>query len=724
MSYKYCCRIIGQISILIWLTTVPLAQPSWAESSVTGQTGLIHMPDARVAPEGSLSIGYSYYNPYPTFWSSIGLFSRLEFSARYTRTLYVSAFEPGSGFGDTKDKSFDAKLLLWPESKFVPAISIGTQDFVGTRIYQASYAALNKQVGDVDISVGYGIDRIDGWYGGLRYKPSWHKPLGFVLEYDAYDYKNDPYARQSGAIDKPGGITVALEYTYGWLGSQIFYQDGAYGASLYLSIPLMQKEFIPKLDEPKPFTQASLHIEGEGEGEGDAAPTSYRPTIAQWRTDLSHVKALVTALELQDFKNVRVRLQGSRLDLSFSQTRISLMGRAVGRAVRTALLMGPSDMSSIKITYYNVKDMPVYSYHFTNLDELQRFFRGNVTYGELIKYLTVETPAPSDTVDLEKEPYVGDIETDSAVDEVTLDTNRDGHVLSLNKQDTDLSRLSFTPLNLSVFFNDPSGALKYELYAKGAWDKQLTRGLFFNTAATIRIIENVSDVTQPSNSELPHVRTDIAKYKAEGGLKLQSFMLNKYLHPGNRWYARATAGFYEEMYAGVGGQVLYMPSASSWAFDLTVDWLKQRDYQGGLKFLKYDTVTSLAAVHYTLKSQGLTLTARAGKFLAKDVGVRMELSRRFRSGAKVGAWFTITDGKDETSPGSPSSPYYDKGIMFYIPFSAMLTKDTRAGAGFALAPWTRDVGQMVQSPGDLYDIMANPLLLDWPEKHLLSDFHK
>ncbi len=711
MSYNRCCRLVSRLCALICLLVLPLAQPSFAESTVIGQTGFIHMPDARVAPEGSLSIGYSYYKPYPTFWSSIGLFSRLEFSARYTRTMNVVAFESGSGFGDNKDKSFDAKLLLWPESKYVPAISIGTQDFLGTRIFSASYAALNKRIADIDISVGYGVDRIAGWYGGLRYKPSWHKPLGFVFEYDAYDYKNDPFVNQSRADKKPGGVTFGLEYTYGWLGSQVFYQDGYYGASLYFSIPLMEKEFIPKIDEPKPILS-------------DSRPISYRPTIALWQSDSSHVKALVTALELQDYKNVRVRLQGSRLDLSMSQTRISLMGRAVGRAVRTALLMGPSDMSSIKITYYNVKDLPVYSYHFTDLDELDHFFQGNVTYGELIKYLKVEAPAPSDLSDLEKEPYVGDIDTDTPVDDVQLKANRDGHVLSISKQNTDLSRLSFIPLNLSIFFNDPSGAFKYELYAKGAYEKQLARGLFFNTAATLRIVENVSDVTQPSNSELPHVRTDIAKYKAEGGLKLESFMLNKYLHSGNRWYARVTAGLYEEMFGGVGGQVLYLPSASSWAFDLSVDWLKQRDYQGGLKFLNYDTVTSLAAVHYTLKSQGLTITARAGQFLAKDVGVRMEFMRRFRSGARVGMWFTITDGQDETPPGSPGNPYYDKGIMFYMPFGTMLTKDTQAGAGFALAPWTRDVGQMVKSPGDLYEIMANPLTLDWPEKHLLSDFHK
>ena len=707
MSYKrslYCLA-------LFWVT-----QSSFAESTVIGQTGLIHMPDARVAPEGALSIGYSFYEPYPTLWSSIGMFSRLEFSARYTRMMHTSAFEPDSGFGDSKDKSFDAKLLLWPESKFIPAISIGTQDFLGTKLFEAYYASINKQIGDVDVSVGYGVDRIDGWYGGLRYNPSWHKPLGFVLEYDAYDYANDPAAEQSGADELPGGVTLGLEYTYGWLGTQAFYQDGYYGVSLYVAIPLMEKEFVPKIDEPLPFSEASLNPPD------DSKPKYQRPTIAQWTADQSNIKALVTALENQDFKNVRVRLQGSRLDLSLSQTRISLMGRSVGRAVRTAMLMGPTNMSSIKITYYTVKDLPVYSYHFSDLDELARFFRGNVTYGDLIKYLTVEEPAPKDIVDLKKEPYVGDIETDTPIDDVKYQANRDGHLLSVNKQATDLSRLSFIPLNLAIYFNDPSGAFKYELYAKGAWEKQLTRGLFFNTAATLRIVENVSDVTQESNSQLPHVRTDVAKYKAEGGLKLESLMLNKYLHPGSRWYARVTAGLYEEMFGGAGGQVLYLPSASSWAFDLSVDWLKQRDYEGGLKFLDYSTVTSLAAVHYTWKSQGLTVTARAGQFLAKDVGVRMEFTRRFRSGAKVGAWFTYTDGQDETPPGSPGNPYYDKGIMFYIPFSAMLTKDTRAGAGFKLAPWTRDIGQMVKSPGDLYEIMANPLLLDWPEKHLLSDF--
>ena len=109
---------------------------------------------------------------------------------------------------------------------------------------------------------------------------------------------------------------------------------------------------------------------------------------------------------------------------------------------------------------------------------------------------------------------------------------------------------------------------------------------------------------------------------------------------------------------------------------------------------------------------GITATARGGRFLAKDEGVRFEFKRRFASGYEAGIWYTRTNGNDITSPGSPSSPYYDKGIFLSVPISTMLTKDTQEVANMSLAPWTRDVGQMVVSPLDLYRLMEKPLVLD------------
>ena len=104
--------------------------------------------------------------------------------------------------------------------------------------------------------------------------------------------------------------------------------------------------------------------------------------------------------------------------------------------------------------------------------------------------------------------------------------------------------------------------------------------------------------------------------------------------------------------------------------------------------------------------------------------MKTPFQRRFRSGVRIGAWYTVTDGEDITKPGSPDDPYRDKGIFVSIPLGSMLTKDTKATARFAISPWTRDVGQMVKSPGDLYTILEDPLLLDWSGHHLLSDFHR
>jgi hypothetical protein len=44
-----------------------------------------------------------------------------------------------------------------------------------------------------------------------------------------------------------------------------------------------------------------------------------------------------------------------------------------------------------------------------------------------------------------------------------------------------------------------------------------------------------------------------------------------------------------------------------------------------------------------------------------------------------------------------------------FPFDTMMPYDMQGAAGFAIGPWTRDVGQMVRSPADLYWIMERPV---------------
>ncbi|MCO6411198.1 MAG: YjbH domain-containing protein [Thiogranum sp.] len=674
-----------------------------AEPNTFGQTGTINMPDARMAPDGTLSFGVSYFKPYLPLWSTVTVLPRAELTLRYTTIRDVPS-ELGKGFGDYKDKAADGKLLLLREHKLWPALALGRQDIFGTELFSSEYAVLSKRLGNTDYSLGYGNDRIDGLFGGMRHRPSWNPDLAFVVEYDANDYANDFGAVESGADRRDGEWTYAVEYRKGWLGAQLALQGDDIGVNTYVSIPLMKPEFVPKLHEPDPWTD--------------------KPQVAaldQWLADTGYAARLARALNERDYKNVRLGFDGETLSASFTNTRITHIGRAVGRAARIMLALGPAEMREIRIDY-TVRDLPVLTYRFTDTRKLQRYFDGLMSRAQLDHYLEIGYAQPLAASGLPAGATQLSIDDDAKAVVITRRTD-EGHFLSFRRESGDLGGVQFVPFNLGLFLNDPNGAARYDVFATAGYSRQIGRGRFLDTTLRFTLDENVSNVSRPSNSRLPHVRSDIALYRQEGErLKLARLLVNQYLHPAQRVYARLSAGLYEEMFAGGGGQVLYLPEQADWAVDFSADWLRQRDTEGAFGFRDYDTLTALGALHYRLPFWGLTATARAGRFLARDEGVRFEIKRRFRSGISIGLWYTRTNGDDITSPGSPGDPYYDKGVFASIPLSSMLTRDTQARAGMSLAPWTRDVGQMVVSPGDLYTDVERTLGLDSGESGPMSRF--
>lgn len=698
-----------------------LPGPALAEANLIGQSGLVHMPDARIAEEGTLSIGVSNIDPYFTIWSSLTVLPRLELSARFTKIDRVPGAGPDSTFGDYRDKSFDAKLLLLKESTYLPALSVGTQDFTGTRLFNAKFITLGKHFGDVDVTLGYGADRIDGAFGGIRYRPFWNKNLGFVAEYDANAYKNDFRAPDSGADQRKGGATYAIEYRYGWIGAQLSYQGGDVGTNLYVSIPLMQREYVPKIDEPAPYTEITRQPTLKEESmDGRGSP--HREQVVEAQGDARNTQEIARALERQGFKNVRLRLDGTALEASLTHPRISLIGRAVGRAARTMVLLGPGDIETVRITYTQ-NDLPLLTYRFTDAKRLQAYFVGLMSQEFLDESVEVAYSSP------EYAKKFRDKKTLLVLDEpgegIPTQTyyGDEGHIVSIRREDPFLSGFRLIPLNLRLYFVDPSGDASYDTFSTLSYQKYFGSGLFLNGAARLTLFENVSDVTRPSVSVLPHVRTDIALYKQEESrLKLNGLLLNKYSQLAERIYGRFSAGYYEEMFAGAGGQVLYLPRRGNWAADLSVDWLRQRAPEKDFGFRDYSVATALLAFHYRIPEYGITATARTGRFLAKDEGVRFELKRRFHSGIEAGIWFTRTNENDQTQPNRPKEEFLDRGLFISIPLASMLTKDTQEHASLAVVEATRDVGQMVESPGDLYRLIEQRLALDAGEIGLLTDF--
>jgi membrane-associated phospholipid phosphatase len=672
-------------------TTFTFSPPAAAEPSLAGQTDLINMPDARIDPDGTWSTGYSFADPYATVWTSLTVLPRVEASLRYTAIRGVPGFiDPAraGSYGDFKDKSFDVKFLLLEEDGLWPAVAFGRQDVLGTQVFRATYVTLSKMEGDFDFTFGYGAQRIDGAFGGVRYRPQWLKGWALVAEYDATDYKRDIGSSITGVDQRKHDVVAGVEYRYGWLGLQVSYGHDEAGVNAYVAIPLQEREFVPHINEPEPYVKITP-----------------RPRLEQWNSDAQHRQRMIQALLRQDFKNVRIATEGDKLIVVLTNARISEMSRAVGRAARTIVALAPIETREIRITY-EVSDLPFATYEFVDVQRLQRYFNGQIGRAELAEYVNVTYAQPgSGNIAAEKDDVIVALDQER---QSTFFDQTEGDIYSFRTESSSLSRFKISP-KVGLYLNDPSGAFRYDTFLQANYDYNVAKGLFLNTAGRVTLLEDISDVTQASNSELPHVRSDIAEYYKHNGFKVTKVMLNQYFHPQERVYVRASAGIYEMMYGGAGGQVLYHPETERWAADFSADWVRQRDFTGFFGFQDYQTVTALAAFHYRLPFYGLTGTVRAGRFLARDNGVRVEVKRRFESGFELGAWYTVTDGHDITSPGTPSKPYNDKGVYGSIPLTAMLTRDTQVTSAFSLSPWTRDVGQMVQSPGDLYDLVERPL---------------
>lgn len=685
LKVKVNTLILVCFGILMWVAGVSPA--AWAQPNLNGETGYLNMPDGRVEPDGTFRMGYSFAEPYANLlWSSITVLPRVEFYARYVRIVGVPASTSASwaGYGDYKDKVFSGKFVLLQESWHLPSVAIGIDDVQGTGLFRSKYLAASKRFGELDATLGIGKGRIDGVFGGVRYEPAAWNGFALAAEYDANNYRQDKYSAQTGVNQRNSGLGLALEYRWGWLGSQLSWRDGKPGINLYASVPFEQNEFIPKLKEPLPDTELVA-----------------RPTLDQWQADPHYRRDLAGRLVSQDFKNVQLDVSGRTVEATLTNSRISLPSRAVGRAARSIVLRAPEETREV-IIHYAVSDMPFVTYTFTDAGKLQRYFDGQESRKQLAPTVEVDyaLPQQAESRDGGRNRLAGDFPEYS---NTQLDGD-DGDFVSLRSESARLDKFRAAP-GMGFYFNDPSGALRYETFINAHYGKQVDDGLFFKSSAQLTLIQNVSGVTQPSNSLLPHVRTDVALYKKSGNLKLSQAVLNKFYHPWQRVYARASAGFYEEMFGGAGGQMLYFPESAPWAFDMSVDKLKQRDVGGGLAFRDYSTVTALATLHYRFRAAGVTAALRAGRFLAGDSGARIELKRRFRSGYEVGMWYTMTNGNDITSPGTPGNPYYDKGVFMTIPLGSMLTKDTPAAPRISIAPWTRDVGQMVNSPDDLYDLL-------------------
>ena len=85
------------------------------------------------------------------------------------------------------------------------------------------------------------------------------------------------------------------------------------------------------------------------------------------------------------------------------------------------------------------------------------------------------------------------------------------------------------------------------------------------------------------------------------------------------------------MFGGIGGELLYKPVTSDYGIGFEVWNVKQRDYDQMFDFRDYSTVSGHMTFYYQEPRSRVLLKLMGGRFLAKDSGFHLDLSRGFKA---------------------------------------------------------------------------------------------
>jgi len=209
----------------------------------------------------------------------------------------------------------------------------------------------------------------------------------------------------------------------------------------------------------------------------------------------------------------------------------------------------------------------------------------------------------------------------------------------------------------------------------------------------------------PDSPYLPHVRTDVVKYlNNRPDLYLDSMQLDRLSKIANGHYVKLSAGFYEMMFGGFGVEYLWKPFESNISLGASLYHVKQRDYEQRFGFIDYEVITGHTNFIYFEPNSGLTIDLSIGQYLAGDKGYTLDLSRRFKSGFKMGAYFTRTNiSKIEYGEGA-----FDKGFYFEMPLSNIFSSNENNDVTrLIVQPLTRDGGAKLKTNNPLiYSIIS------------------
>ncbi|MDR0480321.1 MAG: YjbH domain-containing protein, partial [Gallionellaceae bacterium] len=274
----------------------------------------------------------------------------------------------------------------------------------------------------------------------------------------------------------------------------------------------------------------------------------------------------------------------------------------------------------------------------------------------------------------------------------------------------DHDRLS-TKLGMDINYSlgGPDAFLLYQIVATGEAQWRFSDNTWLQGKAQLGLIDNYDKFKFDGQSSLPRVRTYVREYVTTSDITMPNLQLTHTGKLSDNNYYSLYGGYLESMFAGVGGEWLYRPFQGRYAFGIDVNEVQQRAFNQAFGFLdsdglpNYRVTTGHATLYWDTGWHDVQARISAGRYLAKDSGVSIDVSRVFSNGVRFGAGMTKTN----VSAAQFGEGSFDKWIYFSIPFDAMLTRSGNTTGYFVWKPLMRDGGAKLNRAVTLYDLTTS-----------------
>jgi hypothetical protein len=622
-----------------------------------GRTGLMEIPTAYTVKDGHIVFGGSYVYPYLRGYVNVGFFPGLEIGGVITQinNIYVKG-NIWRGYGKYKDKAFFAKYQILPEMGKFPAIAIGWDDFHGTKLFDTKYLVITKYVElpllkwkiPQNVTFGYAKgNMLDGFFGGTEILL--HPKLSFMFEYAPIQP-----SKLKGLSEIKRKLSTFEKFNFGlkwqpssWLQITTSYQRREeWGINISFDIP-MGKPWVPHI--PRYFRLSKKDIK----------------LIKENKQTEFYEKAL----KRLGFNNPKVYIKGDTLYVEYTNNTYFFESVALKKALLILKVLYFPGIKKV-VVINKVRNVPVTIIEIPGY-YLNLFLTKSLSFKELIDKSKI------DFANYKIKPHYNEF----------------------------IEKIKWTIYpKLRTFLNDPSGAFKYMLSLDIGANINFLNNFWLTSYLYIPIVNNISTVNKPLMKR--PVNSDIAYYLEQKKANFSVFSINYLGYLWNKTFIGISAGYNELRFAGIGGDILHFFGNGRFAVGLGGDYVIKRNPNSSFGLRKgWDFHDEYIAIHYYTKFPEMHLAVKAGRFLAGDKGVRFEVSRIVK-GFEVGFWYTYSDTSNFTGP---NKNYHDKGIFIRIPLRIFKLKDTQTVASYALAPWSRDVGQLAGRPFDLYYKLVHKL---------------